>query len=120
MTPTRYHVVTEMVLSSTPGDVRRTLEDVNGWPRWWKWAHEVASVNGEAPGAVGARYRNRVRTPMGYGFTYVTEIVDTAEGRIELDSYGDLEGTGLFVYEPTAKGASTSSSPGWCRRRSGG
>ncbi|MFP5332417.1 MAG: hypothetical protein ACLGHX_08685 [Acidimicrobiia bacterium] len=96
--PSRYHFVTEMSLTSSPTDVERVLRDVTAWPTWWKWARHADHVNEVPTGSVGARYRNRVRTPMLYGFTYETEIVEVAAGRIRLDSTGDLEGTGLFEY----------------------
>lgn len=99
--PMRYHFVTEMVLTSSPASVERTLRDVTTWPGWWKWARQVDHINDVPSGTVGARYRNRVSTPMMYGFDYETEVVEVSTGRIKLDSTGDLEGTGLFLYEPT-------------------
>lgn len=101
---TRYHFVTEMRLTSSPSSVEHALGDVTAWPTWWKWARAVDHINDVPSGTVGARYRNKVGTPMLYGFTYETEIVDVSTGRIRLDSTGDLEGTGLFEYESTESG----------------
>ncbi|MDX1448869.1 MAG: hypothetical protein R3246_07350, partial [Acidimicrobiia bacterium] len=66
--PSRYHFVTTMELSSTPTSVEHTLQDVSSWPDWWRWAERIEQTVESPPGAVGARYRNEVRTPMLYGF----------------------------------------------------
>jgi hypothetical protein len=101
----RYHFVTEMVLASSPEVVQATLENVTGWPAWWKWARRVEQLNDLPAGAVGARYRNDIRTPLLYGFSYVTEIVAIAPGRIQVSSSGDLQGSGLFAFETSSDGA---------------
>lgn len=102
--PGRYHFLTEMSLSAPPAEVERVLRDVTAWPTWWRWARRVERVNHVPSGTVGARYRNQIRTPMLYGFTYETEIIGVADGRIRLDATGDLEGMGVFEYESLEAG----------------
>lgn len=102
--PMRYHFETEMLFTSSPSSVERALGEVTAWPTWWKWARRVDHINDVPSGTVGARYRNQVATPMKYGFSYETEVVDVSTGRIRLDSTGELEGAGLFLYEPTDDG----------------
>lgn len=100
----RYHFVTDMTLSSSPDAVEATLEDVGTWSAWWRWARLAEQVNSLPPGAVGARFRHRIRTPLAYGLSYVIEVVRTQPGLIEVSVSGDLEGTGLFTYETTRSG----------------
>jgi hypothetical protein len=100
----RYHFVTDMTLSSSPDAVEATLEDVGTWPAWWRWVRQAEQVNSLPPGAVGARYRHRIRTPLAYGLSYVIEVVSAHPGLIEVSVSGDLVGTGLFTYETTRSG----------------
>lgn len=102
---TRYRFLTEFELSSSPAAVEDALRDVDNWGTWWKWARRVESLTSER-GTVGARYRNRIATPLLYGFTYDTELVEVTDELIRLNVSGDLEGTGLFRFQATESGGS--------------
>ncbi|MEX2280406.1 MAG: polyketide cyclase [Acidimicrobiia bacterium] len=97
----RYHFLTEMELTSPPDSVEYALSDYTRWPTWWRWARQVESLDGASPGSLGARYRYRVTTPFRYGFTYVTEVIETSPSHILVESSGDLEGSGLFRFSRT-------------------
>jgi hypothetical protein len=102
---TRYRFLTEFELSSSPAAVEETLRDVGSWSTWWGWARRIESLTSEH-GVVGARYRNRIATPLLYGFTYDTELVEVTDELIRLDVSGDLEGTGLFRFRAMDSGGS--------------
>ncbi|HVR33344.1 MAG TPA: hypothetical protein VMS74_11645 [Acidimicrobiia bacterium] len=101
---TRYHFVTTLDLASQPAAVDTTLRDIVNWPAWWKWARRIEPLSDAPSGTVGARHRNTIATPLFYRFTYDTEIVETGEGMILVESSGDLTGFGLFVYRPSDDG----------------
>lgn len=101
----RYRFLTEFELSSSPAAIETTLRDVDNWSTWWSWARRIESLTSEH-GVVGARYRNRISTPLLYGFTYDTELVEVTDDLIRLNVSGDLEGTGLFHFRATASGGS--------------
>lgn len=102
---TQYRFLTEFELTSSPAAVEETLRDVASWSAWWRWASRIESLTSEH-GVVGARYRNRIATPLLYGFTYDTEVVEVTDEHIRLDVSGDLEGTGLFRFQATTAGGS--------------
>ena len=102
---TRYRFLTEFELSSSPSAVETTLRDVDTWSTWWRWARRIESLTSQR-GVVGARYRNRIATPLLYGFTYDTELVAVTDELIRLNVSGDLEGTGLFRFQATESGGS--------------
>lgn len=102
---TRYRFLTEFELSSSPAVIEETLRDVTNWSTWWRWARRIDPLTSEH-GVVGARYRNRIATPLLYGFTYDTEVVEVTDELIRLNVSGDLEGTGLFRFRPTTSGGS--------------
>ena len=102
---TRYRFLTEFELSSSPAAVEDALRDVDTWGTWWRWARRVESLTPER-GVVGARYRNRIATPLLYGFTYDTELIDVTDELIRLNVSGDLAGTGLFHFRATDSGGS--------------
>ena len=102
---TRYRFLTEFELSSSPAAIEETLRDVTNWSTWWRWARRIDPLTSEH-GVVGARYRNRIATPLLYGFTYDTEVVEVTDELIRLNVSGDLEGTGLFRFHPTTSGGS--------------
>lgn len=101
----RYRFLTEFELTSSPAAVEETLRDVGNWSAWWKWVRRIEPLTSEH-GGVGARYRNRIATPLLYGFTYYTEVVEVADELIRLEVSGDLEGTGLFRFRATDSGGS--------------
>lgn len=102
---TRYRFLTEFELSSSPSAVEKTLRDVGNWNTWWSWARRIESLTSEH-GVVGARYRNRIATPLLYGFSYDTELVEVTDELIRLNVSGDLEGTGMFRFQETDSGGS--------------
>ncbi|MEX1004235.1 MAG: SRPBCC family protein [Acidimicrobiia bacterium] len=101
----QYRFLTEFELSSSPAAVEETLRDVGQWNTWWRWARRVESLTSDH-GVVGARYRNRIATPLLYSFTYDTEVVEVSDELIRLEVSGDLAGTGVFRFRPTAPGGS--------------
>lgn len=105
MMTSRYRFLTEFELSSSPAAVEEALRDVSNWTTWWRWARRIEPLTSEH-GVAGARYRNRIATPLLYGFTYETEVVEATDGLIRLDVRGDLEGTGLFRFRETDSGGS--------------
>lgn len=113
---TRYRFVTEFELSSSPAAVEETLRDVGTWSVWWRWARRIDPLTPEH-GVVGARYRNRIATPLFYGFTYDTEVVEVTDDLIRLNVSGDLEGTGLFRFRGTDSGGSFLSFEWWVDTR---
>jgi hypothetical protein len=102
---TRYRFLTEFELSSSPAAVEKTLRDVATWGSWWKWARRIEPLTSEH-GVLGARYRNWITTPLFYGFTYDTEVVEVTDELIRLDVSGDLAGSGLFQFQGTESGGS--------------
>lgn len=94
----QYHFLSEFTVDGDPERIWAALVDVPTWPTWWSWLKRVEVLR-EPTGedGVGGVYRNVVRAPAGYGFTYDTELtaVDHMR-RIDLDSRGDLVGRGRF------------------------
>ncbi len=92
---TRYHFVTEIRLTATPGEVWGALEKSEDWPDWWRWlVHAEVLEEGDEQG-LGRRVRNRVSTPLGYRLTYdgtATRLVEPS--LLEFIATGDLAGTG--------------------------
>ena len=94
----KYHMVSRYRLSSRPDVVWETLSAIGVWPAWWRWSRKMDQV-AEATGAhgVGASYRNKVGSPLLYGFTYTGTIDAAVPGQlIEVAMTGDLEGKGRF------------------------
>lgn len=93
----RYHLITRLRLSL---DRRRTWDtfiDVEAWPNWWRWLERVEMVREGDDEGVGAVFRQSIRSPLRYGFSWQTEIVQLVEeSLVELDSSGTLEGRGRF------------------------
>lgn len=98
MRPARYHLVDKYRLSSNREAVWDALQAVPRWPSWWRWLKSVDVIKQPASeDGVGGTYRNRIDSPLRYGFTYQTKIVDTSRpDTISLRSTGDLEGRGRF------------------------
>ena len=106
MRPTRYHLVSEFVITSQREAVWEALLAIREWPSWWRWSKRMDVVR-EAPApGVGAIYRNHIRTPLLYGFTYSGEIVNADPPRLlELVSSGDLVGRARFDLSEGEDGA---------------
>jgi uncharacterized protein YndB with AHSA1/START domain len=95
--PTKYHLVSEFGLTSQRKAVWETLRAIRQWPSWWRWSKRVDVVRDASDAGVGAIYRNHIRTPLLYGFTYSGEIVNVDPPRtLELVSSGDLVGRARF------------------------
>lgn len=98
MRPARYHLVSNYRLSSDREAVWDALQAVPQWPSWWRWLKSVDVIKQPASeDGIGGTYRHRIGSPLRYGFTYQTEVVDTSRpDTINLRSSGDLEGRGRF------------------------
>jgi hypothetical protein len=93
----KYHLITRLRLSV---DRRRTWDtfiDVRKWPTWWRWLERVEVIDEGDDRGVGAVFRQSIRSPLRYGFTWQTEIVHIVEeSLVEFNSTGALEGRGRF------------------------
>lgn len=93
----RYHLITRLRLSVERRRTWDTFIDVRNWPEWWRWLDRVDVLEEGDDQGVGAVFRQSIRSPLWYGFTWQTEIVRVVEeSLVELDSKGDLEGRGRF------------------------
>jgi hypothetical protein len=93
----RYHLITSLELDVDRGRTWETFVDVEDWPRWWRWLDEVEMLREGDDGGVGAVFRQTIRSPLLYGFTWQTEIVRVVKpALVELNSSGALEGRGRF------------------------
>jgi uncharacterized protein YndB with AHSA1/START domain len=96
--PAEYHFHSGFRITSDREAVWRALTAVDAWPSWWRWAKRIDRL-AEATSAdgVGARYRNRMASPLRVGFTYETTVAAVVPLRtMEVASTGDLEGRGRF------------------------
>jgi hypothetical protein len=102
----QYHFLSEFTVDGDAEHIWSALIDVPTWPSWWSWLKRVDVLRAAATAdGVGGIYRNVVRAPAGYGFTYDTEITAVEHLRgIDLDSRGDLVGRGRFGMRPLPDG----------------
>jgi uncharacterized protein YndB with AHSA1/START domain len=102
---TRYHLVTDIRLSTNPERVWEALTRSDSSPSWWRWLREVEVMNEGDERGVGARFRHQVGTPLLYGVSYVGEVTRIVEPSLaEFEASGDFVGTGHFRLRPTEDG----------------
>lgn len=100
-----YHLVTRLRVDRPPGRVWQTLIEVGDWSKWWKWLREVELLAEGDEDGLGSRFRQRVSSPLLYGFDWETQITRVEKPSvIELDSFGDLHGRGQFLLKPVEEG----------------
>ena len=106
MPPTRYHLHSRFLLTSDRDSVWAALTAVPEWPSWWRWAKRIDVLTpptGED--GLGAVYRSRVATPLVYGMSYDTAIVDVVRPRlIDVTASGDIAGKGRFLLSDEPSG----------------
>lgn len=102
---TRYHLVTDIRLSTNPERVWKALTGSDSSPSWWRWLREVEVMDEGDERGVGARFRHQVGTPLLYGVSYVGEVTRVVEPSVaEFEASGDFVGTGQFRLRPTEDG----------------
>lgn len=103
----QYHFLSEFSFDRDAERIWNALVDVPAWPTWWSWLKRIEVLReAHGPDGVGSIYRNVIRAPAGYGFTYDTEIVGVDHlRRIDLESRGDLLGRGRFGMHPLPDGS---------------
>lgn len=93
----RYEFLTTWLLRAPRTAVWAAIEDVTGWPEWWRGVEAVAELGGGNGERVGSRYRVRWRSFVPYSVEFVFEVerVDLPEA-MSGRATGDLEGTGAW------------------------
>jgi uncharacterized protein YndB with AHSA1/START domain len=93
-----YHFVTRFRMGTDRKRVWDAMVDVEAWPGWWRWLLDVRVVEEGDELGVGSVFRQQITSPLRYGFVWDVEIASVEEGaRVDLASYGALEGRGRFV-----------------------
>lgn len=93
----RYHLITRMRLGVDRSRTWDAFIQVREWPRWWRWLDGVEILARGDERGVGTVFRQRITSPLWYGFTWRTEIVRVVEKTlVDLDSTGALRGMGRF------------------------
>lgn len=101
----RYHLVTDIRLSTNPERVWEALTRSDSSPSWWRWLREVEVMDEGDERGVGARFRHQVGTPLLYRVSYEGEVTRVVEPSLaEFEASGDFVGTGQFRLRPTEDG----------------
>lgn len=100
-----FHLVTEWRLAASVETVWREIAAPEEWPDWWRAVRKVETLEpGDARG-VGAVRRISWRTALPYTITFVTRTTQVEPMRfIEGRAEGELDGTGLWTFAPSADG----------------
>jgi uncharacterized protein YndB with AHSA1/START domain len=102
---TRYHLVTDIRVSTKPERVWEALTRSDSSPSWWRWLRNVEVMDEGDERGVGARFRHRVGTPLLYGVSYEGEVTRVVEPSLaEFKVSGDFVGTGQFRLRPNEDG----------------
>lgn len=77
------------------------IEDVEGWPGWWRAVRKVELLNAGGADGIGAVRRLTWVTALPYTLTFDVELVRIEPGRLsEGRAFGELDGTGIWtLYE---------------------
>lgn len=101
----RYHLVTDIRLSTNPERVWEALTRSDSSSSWWRWLREVEVMDEGDERGVGARFRHQVGTPLLYRVSYEGEVTRVVEPSLaEFEASGDFVGTGQFRLRPTEDG----------------
>lgn len=88
---------------SIPSDLIRIWNAIGGverWPEWWKTMERVRVLRGPTlPVAVGSAAEYRIHSPLGYHFTFQSEVTAFDTGKwIHSAIVGQLSGTGRWEF----------------------
>lgn len=101
----RYHLATDIRLSTSPERVWEALARSDSSPPWWRWLRKVEVIDDGDERGVGARFRHQVGTPLLYGVSYEGEVTRVNEPFLaEFEASGDFVGTGQFRLGPADNG----------------
>lgn len=94
-----YHLTTLWQFDAPLPLVWDAIFDSEGWPRWWKGAERVVTLERGAASGVGARQRYTWKGMLPYRLTFVSHVTRVEplrlmEGRVE----GELEGVGRWYF----------------------
>jgi hypothetical protein len=100
-----YRFVTTFDVAASPPRAWEVLGDLATWPEWWRWLVAIELLaEGDREG-IGASYRCRFRTPLGYPVSFDADVVGaTPWQRIDIRARGDLAGHGRWQLHPAEGG----------------
>jgi len=105
MAATRFDLVSEWRLASSPEQVWHELTRPEDWPNWWRAVRDVQSIKDGDANGVGAVRRFTWRTALPYTLSFEmtatrVEPMSVIEGRAR----GELDGTGRWTLRPEGAG----------------
>jgi uncharacterized protein YndB with AHSA1/START domain len=92
-----HHFVTTWLIDAPRQQAWDVLQDVLGWPRWWRGMESAVEIEPGDERRIGSRYRVRWRARLPYAveFDFLVERVDEP-ARMSGRALGGLEGTGAW------------------------
>jgi len=88
--------------------VERVWEEIrlmDHWPEWWKYVRHVEKIRDGSKDEIGSVRRIQWSTALPYKITFDSELIALDyPRRMEGKAFGDLTGTGVWTFEPNAKG----------------
>jgi len=89
--------LTTWLLAAPRQDAWDVLQDVLGWPRWWRGMESASELDPGDERRVGSRYRVRWRARVPYAVEFEFEVAEVVEPlRMSGRASGGLTGTGRW------------------------
>lgn len=109
----RFRLDSTWRLEAPRARIWRLLENVEDWPSWWPFLESARRLEGDGPESIGARYRFRWRSGLGYRLSIImTTTRSEPPGLLEGGADGDLRGNGRWRLEDAGPGV-TQLTYGW-------
>ena len=98
MTTTQFVLVTDWHFDAPIERVWALIEDVDGWPSWWRAVRKVEMLKAGDADGVGTVRRLTWATALPYTLAFDVVLVRVEPGRLsEGRAFGDLDGTGIWT-----------------------
>lgn len=105
MATTQFVLVTDWHFDAPIERVWALIEDVEGWPSWWRAVRKVELLEPGGTDGVGTVRRLTWATALPYTLAFDVEMVRVESGRLsEGRAFGDLDGTGIWTLSEEAGG----------------
>lgn len=105
MATTQFTLVTDWHFDATIAHVWALIEDVEGWPSWWRAVRKVEMLKAGGADGIGTVRRLTWATALPYTLTFDVELVRVEPGQLsEGRAFGELDGTGIWTLREEASG----------------
>lgn len=92
-----YKFLSTWKIEAPIGRVWQTLNDVGGWPGWWKGVVSVVELEPGDDNGVGSIRRTTWKSALPYKLEFDSEVIRVEHERyIEARAFGELEGVGIW------------------------